>query len=530
MIRCLKQVACAAALVCAGGVVLAQGTVMPIAASPKFAIKGFNVVGANPLEAGETAAVLAVFLRQDADIDTLQKATAALEAALKVKGFGLHRVVLPPQEVGETVKLEVVRFVVGSVEVSGNQYYGRENVLRSTSELQAGATPNFQRLATQTGIANESAGKQITVALKESAKPDHIDAVVQVRESKPWSVGVAASNAGSASSGNDRITLSLSHANVADRDHAVSASYTTSLEKPKNVKQYGLSYRIPLYEQLGALALSATRSDVVGNFGVFNSTGAGQTWGVSYTQYLLAREAYRGFVNVGVDDKLFDVTFINGIAVPGLVARRSRSLTVGYNARNETEASQWSYGLDFAHSLGGGAGNDLASYKTEDPRIDSAKWQALRGSAALSLPLTGRWVWSARSQFQYANRTLISGEQFGLGGQTSVRGTSDRPISGDRGVLLSTELSSGELVPGLRALGFVDAGALSNATANGTTKPDRDHLASLGLGLRYSGQGGMSVVADYARIITGSRVPLTLNSGSPQRGDDKLHLSISARF
>jgi hypothetical protein len=34
----------------------------------------------------------------DATIETLQKATAALEEALKERGFGLHRVVLPPQE------------------------------------------------------------------------------------------------------------------------------------------------------------------------------------------------------------------------------------------------------------------------------------------------------------------------------------------------------------------------------------------------------------------------------------------------
>ena len=54
--------------------------------------------------------VLAPFLRSDATMDTLQKATVALETALRDKGFGLHRVALPPQEVGDTVTLNIVKF------------------------------------------------------------------------------------------------------------------------------------------------------------------------------------------------------------------------------------------------------------------------------------------------------------------------------------------------------------------------------------------------------------------------------------
>ena len=64
---------------------------------PVFAIRGFDVTGDNPLSGDETTRVLAPFLRTDASIETLQKATAALEATLKERGFALHRVVLPPQ-------------------------------------------------------------------------------------------------------------------------------------------------------------------------------------------------------------------------------------------------------------------------------------------------------------------------------------------------------------------------------------------------------------------------------------------------
>ncbi len=90
---------------------------------------------------------------------------------------------------------------------------------------------------------------------------------------------------------------------------------------------------------------------------------------------------------------------------------------------------------------------------------------------------------SARGQYQYSPDVLISGEQFGLGGSGSVRGTAiERPLSADKGVAGSLEVSTPELAPGLRLFGFADAGWLWNNNPNGATKPSTDRLASLGVG------------------------------------------------
>src|SRR5689334_17609618 len=98
------------------------GPPMAQAAAPVvFPLRGFQLEGENPI--GEPAAqrVLAPFVRPDATLQTLQQATAALEAAFLAAGFGLHRVALPPQEVGQTVRLSIVKFALGKVEIEGNQ-------------------------------------------------------------------------------------------------------------------------------------------------------------------------------------------------------------------------------------------------------------------------------------------------------------------------------------------------------------------------------------------------------------------------
>ena len=284
---------------------------------------------------------------------------------------------------------------------------------------------------------------------------------------------------------------------------------------------------MPLYALGGVVGINYTRSNVVGNFGTFTSTGAGRTLGLSYTHYLPPDGGRRTYLTAAFDDKLFRAAVINGQTIG--VDRRSRPLTLGYVSRTETDTAVWGYNADVAFNTPGGSGNDLASYRAEDPNINTRRWKALRGGANYSATLQGAWVWSLRGQYQYSPDVLISGEQFGLGGLASVRGSSiERPLSADKGVSGTLELTTPELTPGLRVLGFVDAGWLGNNNPT-PPKPTTDHLASTGLGLRYS-TGTYALSMDYGYIFVGSRVPLSLNSSAPQRGDKRFYINLSVRF
>jgi hemolysin activation/secretion protein len=504
------------------------------APAPVFTIRGFQIEGENPIGDAEAQRVLAPFVRPGATLETLQQATAALEAALRDKGYGLHRVALPPQEVGDTVKLSIVKFTIGRIAFENRQIYDEDNVRRTLPELREGESPNFKLLAIQTAIANENPNKQVQVGLRESDEPDKIDATVTLREQRPWTLALGLSNAGSAATGRDRFTISGGHTNLFNRDHQFIGAYTTSLENPSDVRQLGLSYKVPLYQLGGVLGASYTRSDVVGDFGTFTSTGAGHTFGLNYTWYLPPQGGRRSYVTFAVDDKLFEATVLSGVPNTAALDRRSRPVSIGYTVRTETDAAVWGYDIALAVNTGSGRGNDLAAYRSEDltppPRVDTIYWKAIRGGASYSGQLAKTWIWSARGQYQVSPDALISGEQFGLGGQGSVRGTSiERPISGDSGVSANFELSTPELAPGLRLLGFVDAGYLANHSPNGTNRPSSDRLASVGLGLRWF-SGVFSASADYGRLLVGSRVPLAFNTFSPQRGDDKFYVNLGVRF
>ena len=143
----------------------AQQNALPAAtgASTQFPILGFQLSGEVPLQPEESARVLAPFIRADGTLESLQKAGAALEEAFKAKGFALHRVTLPPQEVGNKVTFNVIKFVIGKVTIENPGTFSEANIRASVPELQEGEAPNFHTLAVQTAIANAAA---LTVQIK----------------------------------------------------------------------------------------------------------------------------------------------------------------------------------------------------------------------------------------------------------------------------------------------------------------------------------------------------------------------------
>lgn len=488
-------------------------------ATQPLRVRGFSVTGDNPLSFEEQSLVLAPYLRQEPTLDMLQQATAALEARLQQKGFALHRVVLPPQALTETIALQIVTFAIGQVSVEGAQAFGEDNIRRSLPELQEGTTPHLNRLAVQTAVANENPSKQTQVVLKASDdQPDRIDVTLRVKDTSPAHFSVNLANTGSASSGRDRLTFVASHANLFDRDHQIMAAYTTSMARPGDVSQLGLTYRVPLYTAGSMVDVSYTRSTVVGQFGTFSVTGAGHTLGTSLTHHYGTQDGLSRWAVVGVDDKVFDP-----VALSGSAKRRSRPLSLGFKLRQQADTAYWDAGATVATNVGGGQGNSLAAYQSERPAVSSRQWSALRLQVSRVDAWSSGWLLALRGQAQWASTALMSGEQFGLGGVGSLRGTGERVLAGDSGVSASLEITTPEWSPGWRALAFADAGWLRQ---KGAAVVPSDRAASAGVGLRYA-VGAFNVALDYGRIVTGSRA---LATTAPRSGDYKWHLNVSARF
>lgn len=490
------------------------------AADARFAVTGFTFEGTLPVPQERAAAVVAPFAGPAVGIDQLQGAASALEAELTARGFPFYRVILPPQSLEGVVTLRVLPFKLGNIVVSGNQHFSTENVLASLPALKKGESPNISAIGRNRSAANEHPTKEVDITFRQSEIADAVDAEVKVTDGPPLGFFVGLNNTGDRRTGSWRATLGAQHTNLWNRDHSLTATYTTSPEKTSDVKQYGLYYRMPFYSVSGALTVFYAYSDVnsgtVAN--VFEVSGRGRFSGLHWRQHLTPRGAYSHSIEAGLDDRFFDNNVVFGSTQIG-VDVRSRPVSLSYLGRFDLTDAVLAGSLQYAHNLSGGTDNNDAAYSGN--RAGATRdWDALRYSLDGSWRFAP-WILAMRVRGQYANEPLIPGEQFGLGGANSIRGLREREVSGETGLTVTAE----GLLPlpweGLSAIVFVDAGEVRVKDA-GVGQQARIGAAGAGVGLRWSIARRFHVAIDAAQVLDGT----TASSA----GDRRVHATLVYRF
>ncbi len=537
-LACLTALAAFAAAPAAAQSAVPSAAQGPGAADVLLDVKRFEIVGSNPLSDAETAAALAPHLGVHRSLATLEAAATALEARLRERGFSFHRVIVPAQKpAAGAVKLEILQFPLASVAVVGNQFFSADNIRRSLPGLAPGTTPDVLEISSELGLAAEHPSKRVAIVLKESTTADALDADIRVHDVAPEQFFTSFTantrdeyNTNNLSTGYTRLTVGYQNANLFDRDHVLTASYTTSPEHPERVSQYGAFYWIPLYGYATSLQLYYTHSDVrTGAIGLgassFNVSGTGDFAGLRLTHSLPKYGAVTQNVALAFDDRYFknDVGVADVALPPAPV--RSQPLSLRYTARLDQDWGGVGAYAEPLSNVGGGHANSDTDYDIARPGAKK-NWSAFRYGIDANYAL-GNWGLVARLRGQETNSELIPGEQFGLGGVASVRGLRDREIGGDRGYTLNLEALGPSLAGGVRPLFFFDCGSARVLNA----QPDaisRESASSIGIGMRGNWDRRLDVSADLAYVLNG--IASTDSVAGTPAGHIKLLFAAFYRF
>ena len=173
------------------------------APSPVFAIKGFKVTGENPLGEAETARVLAPYRAGLMPPSRhCRRPPRRWKRRCATKAIGLHRVALPPQEVGDTVTLNIVKFNIAKVNIEGPQHLRRGQYPAQPAGTAGRATvPISSSWPSRRPSPTRTPTSRSRWACAKSDEPDQIDATITVKELRPWTFAVGLSNGGSESTG-----------------------------------------------------------------------------------------------------------------------------------------------------------------------------------------------------------------------------------------------------------------------------------------------------------------------------------------
>ena len=493
-------------------------------AEPTLDVQRYVIDGELPLSTSEVEALLAPYLGPKRSLRDIENAANALERAMRDRGFAFHRMFVPAQRPsGGEVRLQVVKFVLGSVEVAGNSHFSTENIRASLPTLKEGDAPQVQTLGRDITASNANPAKQVSVTFKESRQANTVDAVVKVKDSPPLSFfSILTGNqslAGNGTASNTyRLTGGVQHSNLFDRDHVATVSYTVDPGDLSAVSLFGAYYQVPLYGTGMNLSASFVNSDVnsgqvVQGAGVFNVSGGGQFTGIRLTKALNRTSALQQTLGISLDERLFkNRTTFGGVPISPDVG--SLVLALQYSFRNEPSWGTLAGSLDYAFNVGGGSANTAASHTANG---GTKNWDAWRYNLEAVTESSG-WQYTGRLKGQYSSKALVSGEQFGLGGANSVRGFPDRVVSGDYGYQWNLEAMG----PGLgslkiRPVFFVDGGWVR---ARSTLSTETLMGAGAGLRLNYK---NLQLAADIAQAID-------RNSAEPSGRPVRLNFALSYRF
>ena len=494
-----------------------------------FQVDHFTLEGNSPLPSKDISKFLSQYEGKQYDLTGLQNVSKRLESKIRDTGYAFYRVTLPPQSLsGGNVNFKLVSFSLDDIEMSGNAYFGNDNVLASLPQLIHGQSPNTQLLTHQIKVANHHVDKEVTVVFKQSDTADQIAAKVDVIENKPFHYSLLANNTGSNETGNIRTTAAFQYSNLWNKDHNINLSYTTSPNHYNDVKQYGLSYALPIYASGGWLSAYYAQSDVnTGRVAISSNSGldvsgSGEMFGIHYLHFLPKVGNYEHAFDIGFDNRYFDntVTLFDDLSTSEDIAPdvRSTPITLLYKGNIPFKTFHLGHHIALSKNLGIGSQNENSDYNNSRLHARS-DWAILRYGLLANMNIEG-WLFRINLKGQYTTESLISGEQFGLGGTYSVRGYSEREVGHDIGNSLNIEAFTPPW-RGVKLLAFYDYGH----GRNHDVQPDeqRDHqLASIGIGAIFQWKSYLFASVDLGHTLK--------NAGETQKNHNHAHANIVLQF
>lgn len=509
------------------------------ALEPSFEIKRYAIENASLISSDELVEVVAPHTGEGKTIASIQAAMAAIEEAYSRRGYGAVKAILPEQDLEDgVVRVKVVEAKVGQVEVVGNRFFSTENVLRTLPSVEEGKSPNLRAIDASLRVANESAAKQTNVIFRSGSDEGAVDVSIRVADENPLRFALYADNTGTPDANGDYTTgrartgLIVQHANLFDRDHAASFQYITSPDHLSDVTIIGVGYRIPLYAWGDSLEFafgysnvdSGKLSTVAGPIGI---SGSGQVYLARYDQMLPRWGDWLAMLSYGLDYRIYT----NNAQVEGsdeslIPDATVHPVSLTYGGRLAQEGRVLLASLTYAHNIPGGENGTTEDFTQPGGRAGAtANYQLWRYNANLTQSLPADWLARLALNGQYTADALISGEQYGVGGQDSVRGFYEREFANDSGYRWGAELHTPNLFGGAdlrtRALVFYDAGHLSRNKAQ-PGEVERISVSSWGLGLRGGAGKQFNYRIDYGIVLDGA--------GTTKQGDSRLHASMMVSF
>lgn len=526
-----------------GHVCGAQETGAPAqAAQPEegepFDVWEIRVLGNTVLPGREIEATVYPFLGPSRSMAAIEQARLALEKKYKDMGYGTVFVDIPEQQVDDgVVRLRVTEGRLDRIRVSGARYYSNREIRQNVPALRKGEVVRLPELQEQLETVNRQArDRSVVPVLRAGREPGQVDVDLKVTDKLPMHGSAEVNDKYTADTSHTRANATWSFDNLWQRYHSLSLQYQTAPEEPDEARVLAATYVAPLQSTGHMLAAFIVDTDsefttLGAEFDEFGVIGKGRIYGARYIIPLPETSSYFHNMTFGADYKDFNevISQQDGTLATTPISYINWSLSYAGTVRTERTLSSFDIGANLGiRGLGNSSEEFYFKRYAGVPNKGEPSYFSLHASARHERPLFANVSAFGQLAGQYSPQSLISNEQFAVGGVDSVRGYHESESLGDIGASGNLELRLalpqswiGASPRLLQLFTFVDAGVV----AIQHPLPEQDTRASLmswGAGLNISGFGGL-----YSSLAWANPQRSTDKVAS---GDSRIHFQLRYGF
>lgn len=454
-------------------------------------VKRFEVVGSTVFSPEELARVTKPFTNRPLSFAELLQARSAVTQLYTDNGYITSGALIPPQTLQRgTVTIQVVEGGLEAINVTGTRRL-RPSYVRARVAKGATKPLNVRRLLETLQLLRLNPLIQnLSADLSTGSQPGTSLLEVQVTEAPSFNPQLILNNARSPSVGSFQRGIQINEGNLLGLGDGASVAYTNTTGS----NEVNAGYTLPLNSSDGTLSFNygTTWSRVVEPpFDFLGIEGASRNYELTLRQPVIQTPTQELALGLTAARRESDISsdLVTDLLpdLPPESQGRTRLTAVRFFQEWTQRSAQSVFTARSQFSVGFGSFAPLPLFVDETE--PSSPFFAWRGQAQWGRLLAPDTLLLLRSDVQLTPSSIFPIEQFGLGGQASVRGYRQDAFLTDNGAFASAELrypvyrlpqqqAVFQLVP------FVDLGAAWNRSGLENPSPN-NILASVGLGLRF---------------------------------------------
>lgn len=458
--------------------------------------------------------------KRDVTLTELQQAAEQITKLYVDNGYISSRAILTPQNIENgIVKIEVIEGSIANIIVEGNKRLNSDYI-SSRLELGTSTPVNANKIEEQLQLLRaNNLIKSIEASLQPAEGKGQSILVVKVEEADPFKFGVHFDNYGIVSTGSETTGIFLGYGNVFGIGDNIGVNFDTSTTWGRKIVD--VDYNIPVNAMDGSINLRTTfqRNDITElEFDNLNLANNSDFYQITYRQPLIKTISeefalslsFNYQYNQRLQDGEPNPIFLLGDNENGVNTLSVIRFAQDYISRDLNGVwglrSQFNFGVNW---FGATQNSDVFIPQLGTISIPDSSFFSWQGQVQRLQRISEDNLLIIQGEMQFTPDSLLSSEQFVIGGGRSVRGYRTNIRSGDNGIRFSIEdrITLARNDEGLRLFTvapFFDMGYVwyeeNNPLNNPILNPGLDtrFLAGLGLGLISEPLQGLTIRIDYA--------------------------------